>query len=353
MATIIKGKNQRKPYTVRYQDAGRQRERSFATRAEAHDFKIKFEHDSRAQTFVDPRNGSTPFVEYAGQWIERMDATPGTRSGYRGHLRNHVAPWAGGRTLAQVANDRDGFADMLAAMRQGGASASATGTCRSVVTGALDAAVLAGKISNHRLAGLVVRRPATAAATIRPATMAQLDALAGGLRELGLTVHLMRGCGLRISEALAVRLDGFREGGRVLRISEQVAREGGTCPLKKRRAGEYRDVPVPAWVQTRVQAHVAAYGAEDGWLFTTAGHRPAYTTYRARFVLAAEAAGLAGLDIHGLRHLFASTLLGAGVPITDVSRWLGHRDVNITYATYSHLLPDSWDRARAALDSIA
>src|SRR5215475_10878253 len=182
MATIVKnrqragtsGSGARKPYTVRYQDAGRQRERSFPTRAEAQAFKVKFEHDSRAHVFVDPRNGSTPFVEYAGQWIERMDATAGIRAGYRGHLRNHIAPWAGGRTLAQVAQDRDGLADMLAAMRSAGASASATGTVRSVVTGAMDAAVAAGKISSHRLAGLRVRRPASAPATITPATGAQL-----------------------------------------------------------------------------------------------------------------------------------------------------------------------------------
>ncbi|HEY3034768.1 MAG TPA: hypothetical protein VGJ54_08925, partial [Streptosporangiaceae bacterium] len=131
MARIIKGKNARKPYTVRYQADGRVRERSFVTAREAREFKIKYEHDSREQTFVDPRNGSTPFVDYVAGWIERMEATAGTRSGYRGHLRNHAGPWAGGRTLAQVSQDRDGLADLLASMREAGASASAAGTVRS------------------------------------------------------------------------------------------------------------------------------------------------------------------------------------------------------------------------------
>jgi integrase len=357
VATIInkQARNPRKPWAVRYQDAGRQRERSFATKREAQDFKIMFEHDSRAQVFIDPRDGSTPFVEYAAGWIERMDATPGTKAGYRGHLRNHIAPWAGTRTLAQVAQDRDGLADMLAAMRRNGASASATGTCRSVITGAMDAAVAAGKISSHRLGGLKVTRPAPAPATITPATTAQLAALADGLRELGLTVWLMRGAGLRVSEALAVRVGAFRDAGRVLRISEQATRDGaGTAALKKRRANEFRDVPVAPWLWARVQAHVARYGTSpDGYLFSTGSHRPSYTVYRARFVRAAEAAGLAAMTIHNLRHQFASTLLGAGVPLTDVSAWLGHRDVNITAQVYGHLLADSWGRARAALDSIA
>src|ERR1039457_5430555 len=49
MSVIIKGKNPRKPHTVRYWVDGRQCERSFATAREAQDFKIKTDHDTRAQ----------------------------------------------------------------------------------------------------------------------------------------------------------------------------------------------------------------------------------------------------------------------------------------------------------------
>jgi integrase len=350
MATLIKGKNARKPYTVRYWHEGRQRERSFPTRREAQDFMVKFEHDSRAQTFIDPRNGTTPLGEYVAGWIERLDCTPGTRSGYRSSLRTHIAPALGGRTLGQVANDRDAVTGLLASMRASGISASATGTVRSILAGAMDEAVRAGKIPSHRLSGMAVRREASAPATIMPASTEQLDELAAGLRELGLSVWLMRGCGLRVSEALAVRLEGFRDGGRVLRISEQVAREGGMAPLKKRRANEYRDVPVPGWLWAKVQEHAGTYGTDNGYLFTTQGHRPTYSTYRVRFAVAAGKAGLEGMGIHNLRHMYASTLLAYNIPLTDVSRYLGHRDVNITYAVYSHLVPDSEQRAREVLE---
>jgi hypothetical protein len=59
---IIRGKNTRKPHTVRYWADGRQRERSFATAAEARDFKIKTDHDVRASLFVDDRAGREPFT---------------------------------------------------------------------------------------------------------------------------------------------------------------------------------------------------------------------------------------------------------------------------------------------------
>lgn len=79
------------------------------------------------------------------------------------------------------------------------------------------------------------------------------------------------------------------------------------------------------------------------------GRRIAYDTYHDQLTGSAGKAGLGGMTEHGLRHLYASTLLGADVPITDVSAWLGgHRDINVTYATYFHLLPDMDARAAGA-----
>ena len=39
---------------------------------------------------------------------------------------------------------------------------------------------------------------------------------------------------------------------------------------------------------------------------------------------------------HSLWHAFISALLSRGVPITDVASWLGHRNINVTYAIYGH-----------------
>jgi integrase len=154
----------------------------------------------------------------------------------------------------------------------------------------------------------------------------------------------MAGTGLRVSECLAVRLDGFRGSGKTLRVHEQVSREGGYGPLKGRRPGEYRDVPVPAWLWAKVKDHGA-----DGYLFPA----KTYSAYRHRFASAAAGAGLPqDFAVHQLRHLYASKLLTSGIPITDVSKWLGHRDINVTHQIYSHLVPESWDRACEVLDHI-
>lgn len=54
---------------------------------------------------------------------------------------------------------------------------------------------------------------------------------------------------------------------------------------------------------------------------------------------------------HSLRHPYASTALAEGIPITEVSRWLGHKSIEVTHQVYGHLIPSSFDRARAVLDN--
>jgi hypothetical protein len=39
-----------------------------------------------------------------------------------------------------------------------------------------------------------------------------------------------------------------------------------------------------------------------------------------------------------------------GIPITEVSRWLSHKSIEVTHQIYGHLVPSSFDRARIALD---
>lgn len=53
-----------------------------------------------------------------------------------------------------------------------------------------------------------------------------------------------------------------------------------------------------------------------------------------------------------MRHLFASSLIAAGVDVRTVAEYLGHSDGGaLVLKTYSHLMPDSEERARKALDA--
>ena len=57
-------------------------------------------------------------------------------------------------------------------------------------------------------------------------------------------------------------------------------------------------------------------------------------------------AGITGVGLHGLRHTHASELLSQGVPITAVSKRLGHANPNVTMLIYAHAL-DADDAAAA------
>lgn len=47
-------------------------------------------------------------------------------------------------------------------------------------------------------------------------------------------------------------------------------------------------------------------------------------------------------NFHALRHTYATRLLSSGVPITDVSKVLGHAKVSTTLDIYSHAIPENF-----------
>jgi len=115
--------------------------------------------------------------------------------------------------------------------------------------------------------------------------------------------------------------------------------------MKQRRDDDYRDIPVSAALWEKAQTAPR----DAGGYFFDVEWRP---TVMDQFRKARDIAGLPDDFVpHWLRHMFASVLLGNGVPITDVSRYLGHKNINITFATYGHLVPAAASRARDVLDA--
>jgi integrase len=57
-----------------------------------------------------------------------------------------------------------------------------------------------------------------------------------------------------------------------------------------------------------------------------------------------------GTSTHDLRHHYASVLLAAGESVVAVAGRLGHEDATLVLTTYGHLMPDSEQRTRRAVD---
>jgi integrase len=58
-----------------------------------------------------------------------------------------------------------------------------------------------------------------------------------------------------------------------------------------------------------------------------------------------------GASLHSLRHTHGSHLLAAGVPLTDVSKRLGHSSPHVTATIYAHALEGRDDLAAKAWES--
>ncbi len=182
------------------------------------------------------------------------------------------------KTIAQIANDRDGVSHFLT-VAIAHLSYSRRVIARLIITGVLDETVRSGKISSHRISGIELLDDRTRRDNsdfVFPSHV-ELVQMAQGLNGMGLTIWLMRGCGLRIAEALAVQKSCFRDEGRTLRIHEQLSQHAVLMPLKARKADEYRDIPVPSYLWSMVK------GLPDGYLFPTRGKIHVYTTYLRQF----------------------------------------------------------------------
>ena len=349
MATLIKGKNPRKPYTVRYWVAGKQREKSFPTRRLATDFKSKVEFEARTKTFIDPKLSDIRFTDYALDVIGSMAVADNTRRIYYSVLRNWIGPWAKDRSLLKIANDREG-AIVLFNVTMGELSYSHRSVAKAALGGIVDEAVRAGRLEKHRLSDLDLIRSneVTEPQGFVFPSYELVNKLAAELESYGPVVWIQRACGLRIREALGVHREDFRDGGTVLRVSSQSTVSGDRrAALKHRKPGEYRDVPVPSYLWEVVKDKKAGPLCSG-----PAGNYWSYSVVYKAFIKARDKLGIeSGFTPHSLRHAYATALLGNLVPVTDVATWLGHKDISTTYKIYHHVIPSASSRAREVLDA--
>ncbi|MFO8076716.1 MAG: site-specific integrase [Egibacteraceae bacterium] len=170
-------------------------------------------------------------------------------------------------------------------------------------------------------------------------------------------VTLAAGCGLRQGEAFGLRVSDVDFLRQRLEVRQQVKHPKGqgtvVAPPKR---GKQRSVPLPAAVAEAIAGHLARYPTErDGLVVTSAAGTPLNRgSWNARvWKPAVAAAGLetGGLGFHQLRHHYASVLLHGGVSIRALAEYLGHDDPGFTLRVYSHVMPDSEDRARQAVDA--
>lgn len=345
------------PYSIRYRDAsGCQREETgHATQQAALDRLTKVYKEKRstprAQADLKREIGKQRFGEYSSTWLTRQrHYAPGSVRAVRQVLNSQILPVLESRRMKTfTATVVDDFIMSMEERSVGlAAQQNAFDTLKKIL---LDARRRGG-ITEDPFEGVIPPEY-----TPRKIDIPSLDeihelksASSDGLR---LVIDLMSGCGLRNGEAFAANLERMVADD-VYRITEQIeGKMRRRAPLKHRKFGEFRETPMPWAVRESLLRYEKEHGTDaNGYLLRTQ-RSPywAHTTLEYQWGAAKKRAGVTRrLTTYSLRHFFASNCLTKGIPITDVEEWMGHRNINMTFKIYRHLMPASIGRAAKLLN---
>jgi integrase len=171
-------------------------------------------------------------------------------------------------------------------------------------------------------------------------------------------------CGLRRGEQLALRWHRVDLDGAKLHVVEALDEAAGKITVKepKTDAGR-RTISLPQIAVDALRTHYKKHlerclllglGRPAGDSLVFPGSNGGYDGPRAftrRWARAAARFGVPEATWHSLRHSHASMLIDARLPITMVSRRLGHANPSVTLNVYAHLFATDDTEAAAALDA--
>jgi integrase len=310
--------------------------------------------------YVDPVKVPT-FTQVAAEWTaDRSGRHPATLAGWRKHLE-HLAPLDQLRLdridVARIEQLRDELRKTLGART---VSAILT-TCAAVFKLAVrrhyvmrnvaqlaerpraDAVELIGQNEDNRADGSRAIRPDEAFTAAEIGKLIK-HADAGLYRTLFATVAAT---GLRSEEAYALKWTDLEldDGRLFVRRSLSWARgadEKGSVRPKfyppKTKAGT-RTLPIPAGLVSMLRVwKLQSPKSEIDLIFCRTDGQPLHRSNVLRQGLypALRRAELRGGNVKTLRHSFASGLIAAGAPVTEVCSLMGHSNPGVTLKVYSH-----------------
>ncbi|MGW4671449.1 tyrosine-type recombinase/integrase [Streptomyces sp. NPDC004324] len=346
------------PYTIRFRDGvGRQREEAgYGTQDDAIErlTQIYTEKKTTAPSVAEVRRelGQQTVSGYAKQWRPRQRKMTEYSTG--GHVDSsinvHIVPRLGSRKLNSVTPIViERFLDELEADGIGrGNQVNIFRTLKAILRDAYGK----GAMADDPVKG--VQEPEYVRGRVVIPSLAYVKkALTVADEALALEIVMMVGCGLRNGEARAVNVNNVVADD-VYRVDEQIhSNTHKPAKLKHRKAGEFREVPLPRSVREAMERYEEKCGSSKaGYLLSgPSGYYTEPMERRRVQKLLKDLPAEDGVGMYGFRHYFASNALGNGIPITDVAEWMGHKSIEETYRTYRHLMPGSITKAARILDA--
>jgi integrase len=317
---------------------------------------VKYERaqlvDRDRGTWIDPRLSQITVTEWSQQWQQSIvHHRPKTQQVYAASTRLHILPKVGEVELGSMRLSgvtTEILREWLAALcakpsRNGTLSAASVHQVYRTLRTMLQAAVECDRLPANPMAA--VKPPKVETSQIRFLTINEItrlaDAIGPAYRALVLVAAF---CGLRASEIAGLQWSDVDLAARRIQVTKQLLRSGDLVPPKTK-AGR-RSISLPRKVVEALTAH-QTFGKtqqrhdDSGFVFAAPSGGPHdIHNFRSRtWKPAVDAAGLAPLRIHDMRHTAASVAIAAHVDIVLLQQMLGHKSAAMTLDRYGHLMP--------------
>ena len=351
------------------------RGRQYYSREEARKLRAERISQMRRGEFVEP--SKMTFEQFKDIWLEkyaRAEVSPTTLDQYDSLFSNHLIPYLGALTLAQMTVEH--IQGLKANLQEKGLGPQMVKHGLRLVRQMLNHAVDWGHLRNNP--ALKVRYPSLPKTEIDPLTPGEIQGFFEGLAEgySGQPTALARWCALhlvaitgalRIGEILAMRWGNLEA-----RKGRYFVKETWHRPKKNRPA--YSDVPKtkasiapvdlsPSCLEAlkehqKMQKQEILKAGEkyrnQDLIFATSTGGPLHDINVVSRVFHPVLVGRAGIRkrrFHDLRHTCASLLIHQGESPKYVQKQLRHASIEMTFDTYGHLFPDENREAAARLDA--
>ncbi|WP_449060817.1 tyrosine-type recombinase/integrase [Planomonospora algeriensis] len=347
----------------------------FATEDDAKAARDEARVSARRGEYID-RNAVT-VAEYLAEWIEghAIEIKPRTLNGYRVMIRLYITPQIGKLRLQALrpATLTKFYRELLAGGGRKGRplSPNTVKHVHTVLRKALGDAVTVDEIlpSNPAARAKLPRVHAVEAGLVwTPAQLRGFLDVAGEHR-LSAFFRLAAYTGARRGELLNLRWSEVDLDAPQIRITGTTAVIGGERVEGTTKSGRSRVVSIDAGTAEILQRHREqqqtdreklgqSWKGTDDYVFTTGWGEPVYpdtvSSLMPKLIKAHNDAQpetpLPPARLHDLRHIHATTLLLAGVPVHVVAARLGHADPAITLRVYAHVIHE---QAATAADVFA
>jgi site-specific recombinase XerD len=328
-------------------DGTRSKQKQFKSHEEAREALLRM----RAEIAQGVMPSDMTFTEWSEHWLaNRRGITAKTVSQYKRNLAT-ASRFFGHKSLAKLqTHDIEG---MNNALLDDGKSSTTVRQAHNNVGTCLKAAYKRGLIAKDICSLVDAPKPLKRKPIIlnRGQWKQLINASRATAREL--IVEFTLKTGMRINEALEITWS-------------QVDTEAGavTVGVSKTDAGSGRTIPLDKLLMRRLTTlrveHYAIQMQRRGWnpsslvFGNSAGNRNSYRNLQKRVLTPLlKELGLPHLTWHHLRHNAGSYLLSENVPITAVSKILGHANPAITMSIYAHELKEDFEQVRVAMSKFA